>query len=417
MSHIGREFGRAFRSRFLPIFLTSFILSSLAPLCSAQELGAAARALGRQIVVSVGSGKSIALEVQNRSQLSAEAVTQAHVTLAAELESHKMRFTESAEADARIRVTFSENLQSYLLVAEIERGDAGREVAIVESPLTTAAPLPPAEMLPLEKQFLHEQSAPILDAAIIAGADARPATLLVLEPERVALYAREGGKWIFRQAQPVLRAGPWPRDLRGRLLAEAQGFRAYLPGMVCVGAFVPGLTLECRALADAWPVPAGARRRAAAEFSPRKNFFTGRVMTDTGVQLALPESYSIAVAPDQGSQVWVATGADGRVYLLKPGDPPAAVRAAWGSDIAGIESECGGALVLAALREERAGETSVAAFRYARGEFVAASRPLALPGAVTAMWTSADGGNVLVVTRNPETKNYEAYTLAIPCGR
>lgn len=392
-----------------------------ATLCAAQELGTVARALGRQIVVSVGSGKRIALEVRNFSQLSADAVTQTHVTLAAELESHQMRFTQAAEADARIRVTFSENLQSYLLVAEIERGEAGREVVIVESPRAPAVPAPPTEMLPLEKQFLHEQSSPILDAALIVGADAQPARpggLLILEPERVALYAREAGKWAFRQAQALLYAGPWPRDLRGRLLVEEHGYRAFLPGMVCVGAIAPGLTIECRAVADAWPVPAGARRRGAAEFSPRKNYFTGRVMSDAGAPLTLPESYTLAVtAEPQGAPVWVAAGTDGRVFVQRPGESPAAVRAAWGSEIASMESECGGRLVLATLRDAREGETSVAAFRYARGEFVAASRPVTLPGTVTALWTSADGGSVLAVMRHLETRNYEAYSLAISCGR
>jgi hypothetical protein len=408
---------RASRRRFLLAFLFPFVFLLLAaPSCSAQDLTAAARALGRQIVVSVGVEKRVVLKVQNLSNLSPAVIEQARAALEAELQSQQLRLTDEPEVDATLRVTFSENVENYLLVAEIVRPDSA-EVAIVETPRTDAAPATPVEILPLEKTLLLEQAEQILDVAVLAGEDARPAAMLVLEPARVALYGREGARWQFRQAVPITRGWPWPRDLRGRLHVDQAAFRAFLPGTTCNGTTAPTLALECRAAAEAWPVRAGARQLGSAEFSVQQNFFTGKVSRQPGEVAEFPPFFTAATIEEQGAWLWLLAGVDGRVYVQKEKMPPAVLRVAWGSDIASLHSACGGWLVLAAQSSSSGERAAVTAFRYAGGRFVPASRPIEWPGTITALWPAANGSTTIVVSRNPETRINEAYSLSISCGR
>jgi len=409
---------RASHRRFLLAFLAASAFSlHAAPPCFGQDLTAAARALGRQIVVSVGAEKRVALKVQNLSQLSPTVIEQARAALEAELQSQQLRLTDEPEVDATLRVTFSENVENYLLVAEIVRADSA-EVAIVETPRAAAAPATPAEIFPLEKTLLLEQAEQILDVAVLAGEDAQPALMLVLEPAHVALYARDAARWRFRQALPILRGWPWPRDLRGRLHVDQAAFRAFLPGTTCSGTTVPALTLECRAVADPWPVRAGARQLGAAEFSVQRNFFTGKVSIQSGEGAEFPPFFSVATIEEQGAWLWLLAGVDGRAYAQKEKTPPTVLRVAWGSDIASLYSGCGGGWLVLATEAGYVGEAAaVTAFRYAGSQFVAASRPVEMPGTITALWPAANGSTVIVVSRNHETRIYEAFSLSISCGR
>jgi len=406
---------RILRRRISPALLLAFTLA--VPFsCFAQDLGTAARALGRQIVVSVGTEKRVALQVRNISSLSPALVEQARAALEAELRSQLVRVTAEPEVDASVRVTLSENLESYLLVAEIEH-EGSSEVAIVETSRVAAVPATPAETLPLEKTLLLGQVEQILDVAVLFGEDARPTAMLVLEPSRVALYTQEASRWQFRQSQPIPHDWPWPRDLRGRLLMDSTGFRAYFPGMVCSGTIAPGLTVECRAAAEAWPINVGARRLGAAEFSARRNFFTGKVTSASGETMELPPFFSVAPVEEQGAWLWAMAGVDGRARLQRGTSLPTPLPVVWGSDIAGIR-DCGsGSLVLATQAAAEKGDAAVTAYRYTAGQFVPATGPVVIPGAITALWSAANGSTAVVVARNRETGIYEAYSLAIACKR
>lgn len=410
---------RAARRILLCLVVISFAFLSFFALASrAQDLVAAARALGRQIVVSVGADKRAALRVQSAADLSPAAVEQARVALEEELRSRGLRLTTEPEVDAVIRVTFSQNLRSFLLIAEIQRGESA-EVAIVEVARPAAAPPAAApETLDLEKALLLEQSEQILDVAALAGEDARPVAMLVLEPGRVALFAREASRWQFQQAAPIPHDRPWPRDLRGRLETDQGAFRAYLPGIACGGTLAPAFTLECRASDEPWPLRAGARRLGYALFAAGRNFFAGKVTLDSGESQELLPFFSLAAIEEQGAWLWVVAGVDGRAHIYAGKTPPATLPAGWGSDIASIHSGCGGGWLLLATQMDSTGDTStVQAFRYAGGQFVPASRPLQMPGPVTALWPAANGSTAIGVSKNRETQNYEAYSLAIPCGR
>lgn len=409
---------RILRRHFPLALLFLFACALAVPVsCVAQDLSGAARSLGRQIVVSVGKEKRLVLKYHNLSSLSPALVEQARAALEAGLQSQSMRLTAEPYMDALVQVTFSENVESYLLVAEILRPESS-EVAMVETPRIAAVPATSAETLPLEKTLLLEQPEQILDVAVMFGEDARPSAMLVLEPSRIALYTQEASRWQFRQAQSIPRDWPWPRDLRGRILAEPSGFRAYLPGVVCNGTIAPGLTLECRAAADAWPVTAGARRLGAAEFSARRNFFTGKVSLASGENFEFPPFYSFAPVAEQGAWLWVMSGVDGRVRLQKGSAPPEPLPVVWGSDIAGIQSDCsGGSLVLATQAAAENGGTTATAYRSAGGQFVPGTRPALLPGNVTALWSAANGNSAVIVLKNREIGNYEAYSLAIACKR
>ena len=106
-------------------------------------------------------------------------------------------------------------------------------MAAFDRPKTPSA-TQPAELLSIEKKLIFEQESPMLDVDFIE----RPAgtvRLVVLEPEKVALYARGGAGWDPLTSFAVPRTRPPARDVRGRLHVEDNTFRVYLERTECAG--------------------------------------------------------------------------------------------------------------------------------------------------------------------------------------
>src|SRR5262249_5768543 len=150
----------------------------------------------------------------------------------------------------------------------------------------------------LEKRLMWEQEEPILDVAAVNGA------LLVLTPTALIRTAP-------RQSIPIGWTKPWPRDLRGRLRVNGPAIQANLPGVACSGTVEP-FAFACRASDEPWTIESGSRALLLANFAANRNYFEGRVATQSGAAKTVAPFYSAAAA----NGFWVLAGVDGQAQLF-----------------------------------------------------------------------------------------------------
>ncbi len=189
--------------------------------------------LAHKVIAVTGPG-AVALTVDNRSSLTRRENEIVQNGLRAALEALGIRFVKPEQAAATVTITLSENLASYVWVAEIRQGAGENAVVMVSTPRPEGS-IAGHDSVPLSlrKTSLWVQDAPILDVAVLEE-NAAPTHIAVLDGEKVSLYRMQGGKWQLEQAANILHTRPWPRDLRGRLIpAKDHLFDAYLPGVTC----------------------------------------------------------------------------------------------------------------------------------------------------------------------------------------
>ena len=247
-------------------------------------------------------------------------------TLENELRGRGIAIVENAGVD-EIRVTLSQNISGYLLVAEIKRGE---ERATILVPWAHSAGSVRADTgtVAVEKTLLLAQPDPILDLAKV------DADLLILQPGRVARFGMESGRWVAKEAAPLTPL-VLPRDARGRLVLQGGAYLAYLPGTICSGAVAP-LDARCREAEEAWPL---SREPSLRAFVARgKNSFDGRINA-AGLGKSVPPFYAAAAVQEASGRLWLFTRLDGRAYLHDSSLEPVAPLGGWGSDIAGVN--CG----------------------------------------------------------------------------
>ena len=115
------------------------------------------------------------------------------------------------------------------------------------------------------------------------------------------------------------------------------------------------------------------------------------------------------------AQTWTvgvtgATGyAGGEVCRLLAGHP--------NLRLAGVHANCRQGWQVLATSADNESADSVQAFELPDREPIAISKPLALNGRITALWTAQDGENAIAVFRNSETGNYEAALLNFTCSQ
>lgn len=348
---------------FLPVLLF------LAALCNAQDLSSSARELARKIRQDVTS-----LRVRNASSLSTAEV--ADITRTVEAELH----VRANRPGVNVSVTLSENVRSYIWVAEIRRGE-NREVAMltvdrqpVSAGVTGAAAI--------GKKLLWEQDKPILDIAMVES------TTIVLDPTSVSFYRERQ----LTQSLPIPAWKPMPRDPRGRLVIEQNSFRAILPGVVCTGSLTAA-AMSCGESNAPWPLDG-----VTAELAPGKNYFTTP---------RLGSFFSVATLP----KFQLVAGLDGRTRIYDNAIGEISALSGWGSDIAAIESGCAQIL---ATRPGDAGEPDAVQAYETTGR--SAGDPATFPGPVVALWRSPRG-EAVAIARTSETGRYAAYSLVVSCDR
>jgi hypothetical protein len=367
--------------------------------------------LARDIASITGPG-TVTLTVHNVSSLTADYIPVIKRDLQNDLRSAGVRVV-GANAASDIKLTLSENVQSYVWVAEVHQANEIK-IAMVAAPRSqTAAPALNGPLVAIRKTPLWSQDSPILDVAQVQGG-AEP-HMIVLDPAAISLYKMTAGRWTPEQQFAIPHARAWPRDMRGRLvLARDHLFDAYLPGVVCTSTAKPPLTVNCRPGEDPWPIT-GAQ---TALFGASRNVFTGVVTPAIGKPTSVPAFYSAAGIPRPAYTLWVFARTDGSVHLMD-GVNDVGIRARdWGSDLAAVKSSCGAQtqLLVTGTGDSESADV-VRAFEVADREPIEVSAPVELAGPITALWTSSDARSVTAVVRNLKTGNYDAFELAITCGQ
>jgi hypothetical protein len=380
----------------------------------AADWGAPEQELARKIAAATGPG-AVAVEVVNRSSLGKKDADEISRGLRTQLEALGVRTVKPEQAAATVQVSLSENLQSYVWLAEIHQGAGDFSVVMISTPrLDAPAFVIQAAPLTIRKIPLWVQEERILDVAVLEEA-AAPSHIAVLDPEKVSLYRFSNGRWQQEQALSIAHARSWPRDMRGRLVMRQDHLLdVYLPGVFCQSSGSVPLSLSCRESDDPWPL--SSLVPLAGFFAPTRNFFTGVLSPGIGKQTSTAKFYSAAPLPRPNYTLWVFAGIDGQAHLLDGvGDQTA--RLNWGSDLASVKSSCGSGWQVLATRTGDDSGDAVRAYEFPDREPVPVSEPLEFGGGVTALWTEGKGGTAIAVSRNAETGNYEAFRLAVACGQ
>jgi hypothetical protein len=396
-------------------FLCTLVLMLMhVPMIMASDWRAPEDQLARKIAAATGPG-TVALDVVNRSSLSRTDVDEIRRGVNTALAGLGIRFVTADRSAATVKITFSENLQNYVWVAEIQQGNNEASVVMVTAPRTGLAIVEhSAAALVIHKTLLWTDENRILDIALV---NASPQHMIVLEPESIVLAKFQDSRWQQEQSLPVSHSHPWPRDLRGRLaLRKDHLFDAYLPGSFCRSTAATPLAVSCFESDDPWPLrPDEPGLRAF--FTPKSNFFTGALSPGIEKQTTVKAFYSAAMLSRDKYKLWIFATVDSQVHLLDGVTDQTVAKLGWGSDIASVRSGCGlGWQVLATGNGEDAGET-VRAFEILDREPAAVSEPVAFNGSITAFWADSDGSGAIAVSQNAETGRYEAYRLSITCSQ
>jgi hypothetical protein len=392
-------------SRLRFSLLTILFLTGAA--ASGQRFDGPAQSLARKIAAAVKPHASAILLFRNVSSMSAAEAAAAQAAIEHELRILGVAVGEPASDGREVAVTLSENLRGFVWTAETQTGEA-RAIAIEQVPKTLSAS--GITSMAIEKKLMLEQDRQILDLATIGRG------LLVLDSEALTLYESAAGDWRRKLSVRIPVTRPWPRDLRGRLLAQGDTYQAYLPGLTCNGNAGGGMSITCREAA-LWPIGAGPRMLGFAQFTPARNYFDGRVIAPNGSTVSVSPFFSAAEFQAAAGSAWALAGVDGQTHLY---NTPAGNSAAWapvGNGIVGLESDCGGrSQVLASAAGDGTVPDSVSAYDVIDGAPRPTGDAVAFPGPVTALWPAPDRGVVLAVSRDLRSGRYAAFRLAITCA-
>jgi hypothetical protein len=292
------------------------------------------------------------------------------------------------------------------LIAEVQRG-ADRQVLLSDwtpPPMTVTAA---STSVSLTRRLLWQQARPILAVALLLN----PRGLLILDSGGVTFISGN-----TPQTVPVQPPRAWPRDLRGRLSVGGSAFQASLPGMLCRGCVQPALGMECHSSDEPWPIDSAGTLAGLATYASERNYFTGRLVTSGGAARGLPPFFSAGRLERSAETLWLLAGLDGRTRLYDSGFQVAGAVENWGSDLAVVSSTCGAGRQVLATRPTQSGSPdAVQAFEISGHDAVPVSPAIEFPGPVTALWSAASGG-ATVVSLDPATGLYAAFSLAIACG-
>jgi hypothetical protein len=387
--------------------------------------------LARKIVAITGPG-AVAVTVENRSSIAKKDFDMISGGLRADLEGLGARSAKPDEAAARVVVWLSENPHSYVWVAEVRQGRSESTVAMVSVPRADEAGWTHESMpMSLRKVPLFSQEDRILDVLVLEE-DSAPKQIAVLDGEKTVIYRFQNGKWQQQQSLSITHLRPWPRDLRGRIMAAKDHLLdVYLPGVVC-GSTLGSLALNCRESDDPWPLVATPAlsfptfgggppvQPLGAFYSASRNFFTGVLTPGVGRLTTVGKFYSAAALPREKYVLWLFAGTEGQIHLVD-GVTDQTAKLGWGSDIASVKSACGsGGQLMATSSPQNApgnGADSVRLYEIADRDPVPVSAALDFPGEITALWREAKGDSAVAVVRNHEIGEYEAFRLSVACSQ
>ena len=400
-----------FASRLRWLWCAVLLLSQLG---FAADWRAPKAQLAEEIAAITGPGV-IALEITNRSSISSADVEAIRGSLISDLASAGVRVWDPDQAAAMVKLTFSESLEDYVWVAEVQQESSAPGIIIVSIPRPESTPSA-QNVMPMSLHITPLISSPdrVLDVVVLPG---NPRRLLALGADAVTVYDFKDARWAQTQALAIAHTRPLPRDLRGRIiLRRDHPFDVYLPGLVCHSTSAAPLAMNCSPSDDPWPLQA-QDSSVSSFFSPAQNFFTGALVPGVGKQRSAPAFYSAAAVPREKYSLWIFGGVDRQVHLLDGITQQTLEKVRWGSDIAGVHVSCSSAWQVLATSADDAATDSVQAFEFPDREPVAVSQKLNLNGEITALWTAQSGDGAIAVYRNADSGDYEAAQLDLTCSQ
>lgn len=336
--------------------------------------------------------------------------------------------TESANA---IRVTLSENARERLWVAEVIQGNETRVAMVhVDSGQPTVISKS-SEPVVLRKERIpgpFSQTGGLVNASPILAAAEINGRFVVVFADRISVFTHANGQWTAENTSSIEKQ--LGRDPRALLVPSSDGgsFVTYAPGMECTGTYSLPLnpasgesawTVRCRASDNPWPVYQSADASAAlalkAFYNPARDYFTGVVTPNIGVDL--PPFYSAGMIPrPAGGAALLIAGIDGKVQIVENGTMRAIAGARdWGSDFAVVRSGCGAGTQIIVSSSGEAVNDSLRAFDIPALEAVPESSALTMDGTVTTLWTAQDGRSAMAVVRNTAGQ-YEVDRVTALCN-
>lgn len=375
-----------------------------------------------QKVVALTGKAPISLSFENRSSLRRRDAEIIENGLRGSLAAMGPRVVENDASPITVAISLSENVTSYVWVAQVQRTGSEMAVAMVQIPRgagvsSTRESVP----LTLRKSLLWSQAEPILDVAVLE----ENARLAVLSPERVSVYRIRGGGSQLETSAQISHPRAWPRDLRGRILATKDHLLdVYLPGVVCHSSAIGTFSLNCQQESVAWPLMIagpgaagpGSQAMVGAYFEPSRDFFTGVETAPGGWLKIVPQFYSAALISRDKDVVWLFAAVDGRVHMVE-GTMDRLTNLKWGSDFTAIRTSCGAGWQVLATSPAESATDSVRAYEIPERDPVPVSEAVDFSGPISALWTEARGDSAVAVMKNTETGNYEAFRLAVACGQ
>jgi hypothetical protein len=388
------QFAQASKNIVL-IYLALLALIMPERIFAADPYADAARELAGKIAANLGPTTEVGFAFQALASLETEEVVLARQAIENELRARGLKIVKDSQSSEKVSITLAETFQQYIWVAEIRR-ERGNRVVMTTQPRTASKD--EALRMTIQSRLLYEQGDPILDVKPIGD------EMLVLDPKRLALFRRQNDRWTVAASVPLKPPHSFPRDVRGRLEDAGDAIKAHLPGLSCTGTVKPAFELNCSQDETPWPLGLGSTTPA---FS--KNFFT---------QEKIPAFFSAARVEDDGTDLLVITGTDGRTSLFDEATGQAGTIDGWGSEIAAVDSGCGGRRqVFAALSTDPREHGVIQAFEIAHRKAVATSSTVPFPGPITSLWPVTNQNAAIAVSRNIKTGRYAAYYLSIACSR
>jgi hypothetical protein len=385
--------------------LSILLLTGVA--ASGQRFDGPVHGLAQKIAAAVKPHAPLTLSFRNVSSMSAADAAATQAAMERELSTLGLPVGDRGPDGNEVQVTLAENTRGFVWVAEIRTGDT-RAIAIEETP--KPPPTSGATSMAIEKKLVLEQDRQILDLATMGRG------LLVLDAEAVSFYESTAGEWQRKLSVRIPATRPWPRDLRGRLLAQGDAYQAYLPGLACNGNAGGGMSITCRD-ASLWPIGTGPRMLGFAQFTPARNYFDGRVIAPNGSTVNVPAFFSAAEFQARTVSAWALAGVDGQTHLYNMAVKNSGAWAAIGNGIVGLESDCGGrSQVLASASGDGTVTDSISAYDAIDGAPRSTGDAVAFPGPVTALWPAAERGVAFAVSRDLRSGRYAAFSLSITCA-
>lgn len=411
-----------FRAIFVVVFLAIAAGGSSAQSSSQlpTEWNDAVHNLAQKIAAAVTSSRTLSVEVKDITPGAPVDLARLRQALEAEITVQGGRVvTPSAglpPADAQVHVTISQNIEGYLLVAEIRMSDAQQTAIVAVAPAEEPSPQPGPTPV-IQRKIVWRQSRPILDFAQ-AATDAGRTLWYVLEPNQLVAHEFTDGAPVIQQAAPISPVSA-SRDPRGRLLlTDATHVTAWIAGSRCEARWNPSFTVECSPNpGQQWPMGP-----ASWIFDAPRNSFSGGIILSYDLVAKYPAFYSAAspspVSGGRSTSRWILAGLDGQAQQFAGAAGPASAFSDWGSDILSLAPVCGSAWqVLVTGTGDWTEPDRVQLYEIGDRRATPVGEPLEVPGPILSLWAAGDGKSARMVSRNLGTGFYEASIVSVSCDR